>query len=69
MGAEDTAPRSALPPVGDEEGSIRLALIDPPAARSTLSAAGPPVPPSRSADQADTEDTAAWHSEGGHLYR
>jgi hypothetical protein len=183
VGAEDTAPRSAPPPAGDEEGSIRLALIDPPAARSTLdgawwprtrdltqelpalveelhrrgirvtgvaynpdlwgpaprrleadgrtirlgwfrnldrqllnmtgdfsrgrldflvvppdtttaaaehafsaatdranrqaptelldtlSAAGPPVPPPRSADQPDIEETAAWHSEGGHLYR
>ena len=35
-----------------------------------LSAAGPPVPPPRSsADQPDTEETAAWHSEEGHLYR
>ena len=36
----------------------------------TLSAAGPPVPPPRSADEpVDTEETAAWDSEGGHPYR
>jgi hypothetical protein len=36
----------------------------------TLSVAGPPMPPSRvSADQPDTELTAPWHSESGHLYR
>ncbi len=36
----------------------------------TLSAAGPPVPPPRSANRPDdTEETAAWDSEGGHQYR
>src|SRR5918998_777354 len=36
----------------------------------TLSAAGPPVPPPRSADEpVDTEEIAAWDSEGGHQYR
>jgi hypothetical protein len=63
-GVEKTVPRSAPAPADGAEGSsIRLAVIDP-------SAAGPPVPPPcSSADQPDTEETAAWHSEGGHLYR
>jgi uncharacterized protein DUF5994 len=35
-----------------------------------LSAAGPPVPAPRSAHEPDdTEETAAWDSEGGHQYR
>ena len=40
MGVEDAATRSALPPAdGAERGSTRLALIDPPAARTTLDGA------------------------------
>ncbi|HEX2291068.1 MAG TPA: DUF5994 family protein, partial [Pseudonocardiaceae bacterium] len=37
MGVEDTATRSALAPAdGADGGSVRLALIDPPAVRTTL---------------------------------
>ncbi len=35
----------------------------------TLGAAGPPVPPPRSADRPDFEETAVWDTEGGHAYR
>jgi hypothetical protein len=42
----------------------------PTALLDALSAAGPPVPPPRSAaDQLNTEETRAWDSEGGHLHR
>ena len=40
MGVEDTATRSALAPAdGADGGSVRLALIDPPAVRTTLDGA------------------------------
>ncbi|HEX2299590.1 MAG TPA: DUF5994 family protein, partial [Pseudonocardiaceae bacterium] len=40
VGVEDTATRSALAPAdGADGGSVRLALIDPPAVRTTLDGA------------------------------